>query len=304
MEEYGLGQEKEGVKAWYDGFVFGKHKDIYNPWSILNFLDKGSYAAYWANTSSNSLVGKLIREGNKSIKNTFESLLKGEIIRCPIDEQIVYEQLDYDETAIWSLLLASGYLKVISYEKQTAHGYGRECMYDLQLTNGEVLDMFYNMVRGWFRPAKEDYNDFVTALLGNDVEAMNVYMNEITMEIFSYFDTEVKPSRNPSERFYHGFILGLIVELREKYVITSNRESGYGRYDVMLEPRNCHEDAYILEFKVFQANKEKNLEETVKTALKQIEEKQYTAILETKGITKECIHKYGFAFDGKRVLIG
>ena len=299
-----MGQEREGVKAWYDGFVFGNHKDIYNPWSILNFLDKRSYATYWANTSSNSLVGKLIREGNKDIKRTFEALLKSETIRCPIDEQIVYDQLDDDDTAIWSLLLASGYLKVLQYEKQTATGFGEERLYDLCLTNGEVLDMFYRMVRGWFRPAKSNYSDFVSALLCGDVETMNVYMNEVTMEIFSYFDTERKPSRNAAERFYHGFVLGLIVELREKYLITSNRESGFGRYDVMLEPKKADEDAIILEFKVYNSNKEKNLEETVAAALKQIEEKQYEATLTAKGILKEQIKKYGFAFEGKKVLIG
>ncbi|MBQ4530270.1 MAG: AAA family ATPase [Lachnospiraceae bacterium] len=304
LDEYDLGQEREGVKAWYDGFVFGNHKDIYNPWSILNFLDKRNYATYWANTSNNSLVGKLIREGNKDIKSTFEALLRGEIIRCPIDEQIVYDQLDDDDTAIWSLLIASGYLKVLTYEKQTATGFGRERMYDLCLTNGEVVDMFYSMVRGWFRPAKSNYSDFVSALLCGDVETMNVYMNEITMEIFSYFDTERKPSRNPAEQFYHGFVLGMIVELREKYMITSNRESGFGRYDVMLEPREADKDAIILEFKVYNSNKEKNLEETVAVALKQIEEKQYEAVLAAKGIPKERIRKYGFAFEGKKVLIG
>lgn len=303
LEERGLGAEKEEVKRWYDGFTFGSCKDIYNPWSILNFLDKKNYATYWANTSSNNLVGKLIREGNRGIKNTFEALLKGEVIRCPIDEQIVYNQLDYDDTAIWSLLLASGYLKVLQYEKKNEVGSGREVLYDLALTNGEVNDMFYHMVRGWFRPARENYNDFVNALLCGDVEAMNDYMNEITLEIFSYFDTEAKPSRNPAERFYHGFVLGLIVELRDKYVITSNRESGYGRYDVMLEPKESGRDGIILEFKVYNPNKEKSLEESVESALKQIEEKQYEASLIAKGIPKEQIRRYGFAFDGKKVLI-
>ena len=117
LDEYGYGEKKEEVKWWYDGFVFGKQKDIYNPWSILNFLDTGKIGTYWANTSSNSLVGKLIREGNRIIKTTFEELLKGETIRCPIDEQIVYNQLDDNEAAIWSLLLASGYLKVLQYEE-------------------------------------------------------------------------------------------------------------------------------------------------------------------------------------------
>lgn len=132
---------------------------------------------------------------------------------------------------------------------------------------------------------------------------MNDYMNEITLEIFSYFDTEAKPSRNPAERFYHGFVLGLIVELRDKYVITSNRESGYGRYDVMLDPKESGRDGIILEFKVYNPNKEKSLEESVESTLKQIEEKQYGASLIAKGIPKEQIRRCGFAFDGKKVLI-
>ena len=126
LEECGLGEKKEQVKLWYDGFIFGNHSDIYNPWSILNFLDKGKFTTYWANTSSNSLVGKLIREGNRRIKEKFESLLEGESIRTPIDEQIVYNQLDGNETAVWSLLLASGYLKVLDYEKEELLEYGEE----------------------------------------------------------------------------------------------------------------------------------------------------------------------------------
>ncbi len=304
LEECGLRSEKEGVKYWYDGFTFGSHKGIYNPWSVLNFLDKGKYAAYWANTSSNSLVGKLIREGSKDVKGAFEKLLKGESIHCIIDEQIVYNQLDDNEEAIWSLLLASGYLKVLKYDWQTADGYGKEVVYELNLTNGEVRDMFYGMVRGWFRRAKGNYNDFVKAMLVGDLEAMNAYMNDITMEIFSYFDAGTGNMRSASEKFYHGFAIGLMVDLRDRYLITSNRESGFGRYDVLLEPKNASDDAIIIEFKVYNANREKSLEDTVEAALQQIEEKQYEAALIAKGIQKERIRRYGFAFEGKKVLIG
>lgn len=148
MDEYGY-TEKETVKKWYDGFTFGTEKDIYNPWSILNYLDKGKIIIYWANTSSNSLVGKLIRQGSKNIKTSFEGLIAGEHLFTPIDEQIVYNQLDESEQAIWSLLLASGYLKVVSYE-----GYGEEILraprYELALTNLEVKVMFQNMIAAWF----------------------------------------------------------------------------------------------------------------------------------------------------------
>jgi len=304
LEGYNLSGKKEDIKKWYDGFIFGEHKDIYNPWSILNFLDTGKITTYWANTSSNSLVGKLIREGGRQIKVSFEGLLKGEHLRCPIDEQIVYNQLDNSENAVWSLLLASGYLKVFDYEKIEKLETRREPLYELGLTNLEVEWMFENMVRSWFGRAGEDYNDFVKALLLGDVDAMNIYMNRVALRTFSYFDTGKSGFGPEPERFYHGFVLGLLVELQDKYIITSNRESGFGRYDVMIEPKNPKErDAIILEFKVHNPRKEATLEETVQAALVQIKEKRYVEQLAARGIPEKRIRCYGFAFEGKTVLI-
>ena len=305
LEECGLSEEKEQVERWYDGFIFGEHKDIYNPWSILNFLDKKSYKTYWANTSSNSLVGKLLREGNRGIKEKFEVLLGGEAVQSTIDEQIVYNQLDGNERAIWSLLLASGYLKVLTYESYGDIPEGELPRYELALTNLEVKLMFRNMIRDWFSEAEADYNDFIKALMLGDKKAMNVYMNRVALDTFSYFDTGSRPSGAEPERFYHGFVLGLIVELQRRYIITSNRESGFGRYDVMLEPKNPKEDdAIILEFKVHDPEDETTLKDTVQEALQQIERKQYAVQLMARGIPREKIRCYGFAFEGKNVLIG
>ena len=304
LEECGLEREKEQVKLWYDGFIFGSVHDIYNPWSILNFLDTGKLGTYWANTSANSLVGKLIREGGRRVKLSFEKLLQGEHLRCPIDEQIVFSQLDDNETAIWSLLLASGYLKVLDMEREEQVEICNVPMYELTLVNYETRRMFYNMVRGWFAKDESNYNDFIQALLLGDLDAMNIYMNRVALKTFSYFDTGKEPGGAEPERFYHGFVLGLMVELADRYTMTSNRESGFGRYDVMLEPRSREDDAIILEFKVYNPRKDKDLEAAVAAALGQIEEKNYAALLEEKGFDKDKIRKYGFAFRGKEVLIG
>lgn len=301
LKEYDLESKKQEIKIWYDGFTFGDTKDIYNPWSILNYLKTKRFSPYWANTSSNRLIGTLLRESGRNLKMKFEDLLNGNELHTTLDEQIVFTQLNTSTTAIWSMLLASGYLKVTKHEINERTGRDE---YSLALTNREVQMMFEDMIRDWFTEVTEDYNDFITALLQSDLQAMNQYMNQVSKTMFSYFDTGKRASNAEPERFYHGFVLGLMVELDGRYHIRSNRESGFGRYDIMLEPVDLSDDAIIIEFKVRNPQKEKTLEETVKTALEQIKEKQYAVDLISKGIKEEKIKKYGFAFEGKTVLIG
>ena len=303
LDEFGMSDKKLEVKSWYDGFTFGNCTDIYNPWSILNYLDKGKLDTYWANSSSNSLAGKLLRESDTDIKQDFEALISGQSIIAQIDEQIVYGELDGSAEGIFSLLLASGYLKVLRYGEYN-NEYVDELDYELCLTNREVRKMFRIMVKSWFRKSRKEYNGFIQALLEDDVKGMNFYINKVALATFGIFDSGNKPSEAAEpERFYHGFVLGLLVELSDRYTVSSNRESGFGRYDVMMEPKG-DDDAVILEFKVQDPEDEKDLSDTVRAALEQIEKKNYEVTLVEKGIPREKIRKYGFAFCGKKVLIG
>ncbi|MBO4395746.1 MAG: AAA family ATPase [Eubacterium sp.] len=303
VEEQGYAEEiKDSVKRWYDGFTFGTHTDIYNPWSITHFLDKGKFDTYWANTSGNGMVSRLIQSGDKRIKMDFENLLSGGAVEAEIDEQIIFSQLEQNEEAIWSLLLASGYLKCDRIIQECPE---EKAIYRLVLTNLEVKKMFDKMVKDWFRK-DSSFNEFTEAMFKKDLRSMNQYMNRIALNTFSYFDTGNKPSEESEpEKFYHGFVLGLMVDNAKNYNIRSNRESGFGRYDVVLEPKDKNDVAVIIEFKVYdeEYDKEKDLDDTAANALAQIEEKKYAVELIEKGIPEERIYKYGFAFQGKKCRI-
>ena len=297
MDEYGL-TEKEKVKFWYDGFTFGNHSAMYNPWSIINYLKYQEFKPYWANTSSNGLVSLVLRQASPELKMEMERLLDGKSIKTSIDEQLIFDNLTGggEDVSTYSLLLASGYMTGTLLVNDEDEGE----IYNIRITNHETRRMFKSLIKKWFSGRHNQYNRFVTALLAGGLEEMNYYMANVSSNVFSFFDTGI----NAAENFYHAFTLGLMVELRDRYIITSNRESGFGRYDIMLEPRNKNsDDAIIIEFKVFKEMHEDTLKDTAAAALKQIEEKQYAAVLMEKGISAEKIRKYGFAFKGKDVLI-
>lgn len=301
LKDAGLANQMENVRKWYDGFTFGSHSDIYNPWSITCFLKYKKYRTYWADTSSNVFAGTLIQKGNDNIKQSMEYLLDGKSLKTELDEQIVYSQLETRESAVWSLLLASGYLRV----KTVIENPGTQRLtYELALTDLEVKLMFENMIRDWFEGQNTGYNEFITALLQGDVRAMNVYMNQVSEDTFSSFDSGTRPSEARPERFWHGFVLGLLVGMKDMgYEVKSNRESGFGRYDVAIIPNDVKKSAYILEFKVNEEETERSLEETAQAALEQIRNRDYDRDLITRGIEKKQIRHYGLAFRGKKVLI-
>ena len=296
LDAYGYGAKKEKVKEWYDGFKFGNIEGIYNPWSIISFLQTGKYEPYWANTSSNSLVSKLVREGDVEIKKSFEELLKGGSVKSEIDEQLVFGEMDGNKKAVWSLLYASGYLKAVS--NMDIDGITE---YELKLTNYEVMVSFSMLAKRWFENAGYKYSYFVKALLEGNIDDMMDTMSDICESMMSTFDGSGNAA---PENFYHGLVIGLLVELRSRYEIKSNRESGLGRYDVMLRPKDMKDNAVIIEFKSKRkSEKSKTLDELCDMALKQIEDKKYETELLEAGFNKDKIIKLAFAFEGKEVLI-
>ena len=296
MDEYGY-KNKDEIKFWYDGFNVGSLTDIYNPMSVTFFLNSGIIDSYWANSSSNDLVSKLIREGAKDIKSDFEILLNGGSVTKKLDEQLVFNKLSTSQSAIWSLLVMSGYLK---------SNLIRDKLYEIQIVNHETMLLLRNLIEGWFDETVVGYySDFIKSFLNCDTDSMNEYMNRIVFSSISTFDSAYNEDDFLApEKFYHGLVLGMLVELRERYAVKSNRESGFGRYDIMLVPHDTKDRAFIIEFKVVNKNKKETLEIALTNALAQIEEKKYEQELLDLGATDDNIIKYGFAFEGKKVLIG
>lgn len=288
----------QDVKAMYDGFTIGRHQDIYNPWSICNYMRQRELIGYWVNTSSNKLVGDIIRRYPVESKYEIERLMAGEKVHKRINEGITFQYLEGDENSLWSLLLAVGYIKAENIVRSVE---GIEC--DVSVTNREVMAMFKTEILGMFHNGWSAYGRFAESLLAHKMELMNEYLQTITYTSISYFDVADGPKERTPENFYHGLVLGLIVSLRDRYRIVSNRESGRGRYDIAMYPLQENTDAFIMEFKVQDRKKETDLEQTAKNALQQIVDKNYEADLLAAGVPAERIYKLGFAFAGKDVLV-
>ena len=286
LDAFGMSEKKQIVKQWYDGFIFGKQKDMYNPWSICNYMRSGELQSYWINTSSNKLIGEIIRRHPVRSKHEIEQLMAGEIIHKEINENVTFQYLDGDENSLWSLFLAVGYIKAENVVKQ-----GESTWCDMSVTNREVMGMFRYEILAMFENGNAVYNDFTKALLSHRMEDLNDILLDIAYTSMSYFDVGKCPPERTSENFYRGLVLGLIVSLRDQYRIVSNRESGQGRYDIAMYPLERNKDAFIMEFKVFDAKKERSLEQTAANALKQIEEKNYEADLIAAGIGWGQIYK-------------
>lgn len=292
VRDFDIQGQKEEIQKWYDGYTIGNTKGIYNPWSILNYLTDRKLMPYWVNTSSNDLI-KLILKNSTTVKEKIERLLKGEAIEVTLDQETIIVGIEKNEDNIWGLLLGTGYLKVVETIDIT------EERYKVKIPNFEIKALFQNIVRDWFRDKVigNDLNTILKDLISLNLKEFEKKFEILVKQMFSYMDV----GENTAENFYHAFVLGMLVGLKDSYYVNSNRESGFGRYDIMLEPKDKNANSFIMEFKVLENKEEKVIEETIENAKKQIEERKYEENLKERGFTN--ITKMVFAFKGKEVKI-
>ena len=288
ISDFNVEENEEEIKKWYDGYKIGNVEGIYNPWSILNYLTDKQLKPYWVNTSSNDLIKMTFRKSN-SIKEKMIKLLNDEAVEVTIDLETIIVGIEEKEENIWGLMLQTGYLKVeevVSLEER---------IYKVKLPNNEIKDLFRSIIRDWFSNKVEgnDLRSILEDLITLRLEDFERKFKKLVIEMFSFFDV----GENTAENFYHAFVLGMLVGLKDKYFVKSNRESGYGRYDIMLEPKDKNGNSFIMEFKISENMEEENLEKLIEEAKKQIEEKKYEQELKEKGFTN--ITKMIFAFKGK-----
>ena len=290
IEDFEVQDDKEEIKRWYDGYKIGEVEGIYNPWSILNYLTDRKLMPYWVNTSSNDLI-KLVLKNSTTVKEKIQRLLNDESIEVKIDLETVIVGIENNEDNIWGLMLGTGYLKVVE-TVNIAEG-----IYKVKLPNYEIKLLFSQIIDDWFRNKVigNDLKSILKDLITLNLEEYEEKFKILVREMFSYMDV----GENTAENFYHAFVLGMLVGLKDSYYVNSNRESGIGRYDIMLEPKDKNGNSFVMEFKVYKKDKEKTIEETIENAKKQIAEKGYEQNLRERGFTN--ITKMVYAFKGKEV---
>ena len=288
MKDFQVAEKKEEIKRWYDGYTIGEQEGIYNPWSVLKYLQTRKLQPYWVNTSSNDLI-KLILKDSTTVKEKIERLLKDEPIEVTVDQETVMIGIENNEDNIWGLLVGTGYLKVVEIKER------KKCK--VQIPNYEIKELFENIIDDWFKDKVigNDLNSILKDLVTLNLEQFEEKFERLVLEMFSFMDI----GENTAENFYHAFVLGMLVGLKDSYYVNSNRESGLGRYDIMLEPKDKNQKSFIMEFKVHKPERENTIEETIQNAKKQIEEKKYEQNLQERGFTS--ITKMVFAFKGKEV---
>ena len=292
IKDFDIQDEKEEIKKWYDGYTIGHIEGIYNPWSIINYLTDRKLMPCWVNTSSNDLI-KLVLKNSATVKEKMERLLKDEEIEVPINLETVIVGIENNEDNIWGLMLGTGYLKVTGVVDLAMH------IYKLKIPNYEIKFLFQQIISGWFndKVIGNDLRSILKDLVNLNLKEFEKKFNVLVREMFSYMDV----GENTAENFYHAFVLGMLVGLKDTYYVNSNRESGIGRYDIMLEPKDKNGNSFIIEFKVYREDREKTIDDTISNAKKQIEEKGYEANLRERGF--ENITKMVYAFKGKEAKL-
>ena len=293
LDDYSQGRHKEEIKRWYNGYLFGGHV-IYNPWSVLNYIMyDGVFAPYWVNTGSDVLLRHLIAEGPSHVRKGIETLVQGGSLCSVINDKLAFPDLLSSASNIWSFMLFSGYLKASEGTMTPDH----LMSYTLGVPNTEVSTVFSTIIRGWINdgPVKNDRLEMMLqALDENDIEAFEEILNEFVVNTLSYYDTN---GRDP-EKVYQAFLLGMLVS-HGSYKVSSNRESGLGRYDILMCPVDVSRRGYIMELKRLRMSS--TVETTLDTALQQIKDKRYAATLHAAGVRD--ILEMAITFDGKRVWV-
>ncbi|WP_286906814.1 AAA family ATPase [Clostridium sp. UBA1652] len=293
--DYNIKEELNNIRDWYNGYYFGE-TTIYNPWSILNYLSspKLGLRPYWVNSSSNDLVNILLSKGSEEVKKDLEALITGSPITKIIDENIVMGDIEKSTDNLWSFLLFTGYLKA-----KEAYRKDEDIFYELRIPNREVKSLYRNIIESWFKATitKETYDIMINSLVTGDIKIFGKLLKQFVLKSISYFDV----GGYEGEKVYHAFVLGMLISLNDTHEVLSNRESGYGRYDVMIIPKDINKLGIVIEFKKLDPDDEETLEETADEALKQIAEKKYSSTLEQRGIKN--IKELAIVFKGKQIYI-